>query len=85
MAKYKYKMVQIAPMLSINEQDRKGNELAQYLEDVVNEYAAAGWEFDRVDTFTEEIIAKPGCFGGKSEDLKKHKASYVASFRKRIE
>ncbi|WP_245601145.1 hypothetical protein WMO13_06505 [Ignatzschineria larvae DSM 13226] len=85
MAKYTYKMVQIAPMLSINEKDRKGNELAQYLERVVNEHAVEGWEFDRVDTFTEEIIAKPGCFGGKSEDLKKQRSSYVASFRKEIE
>lgn len=32
-------MVQIAPMLSINERDRKGNELAKYLEAIVNEYA----------------------------------------------
>lgn len=84
MAKYTYKMVQIAPTLSVKEKERRGNELAKYLESVVNEYAADGWEFDRIDSFTEEIVAKPGCFSNKAS-LTKLRVSYVATFRKEIE
>ena len=55
--KFKYRMVQIPRTIVVSA--RKGKEAARYLEDVVNEYAAEGWEFYRVDEIGVQV--NPGC------------------------
>lgn len=75
-----YKMVQIPPNIAVDMKAHKGNEAAAYLEGVVNEYAADGWEFYRIDSIGVQL--KPGCFdvlGGKKEENSQY---YVVSFRK---
>ena len=58
---YRYKMVGIAPGLLAETKDDPSDEAAKYLEDVVNEYARAGWEFHRVDHL--DVAQKRGCLG----------------------
>jgi hypothetical protein len=76
---YKYKMVQVPPNISVRAKDNKSGIAAQYLEDVVNEWAAQGWEFQRVDTIG--IEERPGCFGRSKVKFMQY---YVITFRKEI-
>ena len=51
---YKYKMVQIPPNVIVNAKKvSKDRAAAVYLENVVNEMAQDGWEFQRIDGFVE--------------------------------
>jgi len=77
---FEYKMVQIPPNIAVNMKAHKGNEAAAYLEGVVNEHAADGWEFYRIDSIGVQL--QPGCFdalGGKKAENSQY---YVVSFRK---
>ncbi|AXW87884.1 hypothetical protein AU509_12470 [Lonsdalea britannica] len=74
---FQYKMVQIPPNISVKAKDNKQGIAAQYLEDVVNDYAQDGWEFQRVDTIG--IEERPGCFGPSKIGVVNH---YVITFRK---
>lgn len=48
---YKYKMVQIPPNVIVNAKKvSKDRAAAVYLENVVNEMAQDGWEFQRIDS-----------------------------------
>lgn len=76
---FQYKMVQVPPNISVRAKDNKSGIAAQYLEDVVNEWAAQGWEFQRVDTIG--IEERPGCFGGSKVKFMQY---YVITFRKEI-
>lgn len=77
---YEYKMVQIPPNISVQMKKHKGNEAAAYLEGVVNEYAAKGWEFYRTDSIG--VALQPGC-GGILQGKKEEKSLYyVITFRK---
>ncbi|WP_061324026.1 DUF4177 domain-containing protein [Serratia rubidaea] len=76
---YQYKMVQIPPNISVKAKDNKHGVAAQYLENVVNEYAQEGWEFQRVDTIG--IEERPGCFGGNKQGVVNY---YVITFRKEV-
>ncbi|MGM3160493.1 DUF4177 domain-containing protein [Dickeya undicola] len=78
---YKYKMVQIPPNIIVNARKvDKDNAAAHYLEQVVNEKAGEGWEFQRIDTIGVE--EQPGCasllFGKKNGPVN----YYVITFRK---
>jgi len=77
---YEYKMVQVPPNISVEMKKHKGNEAAAYLEDVVNEYAEQGWEFQRIDTIGVEL--KPGCFGALSGKKEEYGQYYVITFRR---
>ena len=63
---YTYKMVQIAPNIQNLPRGFWGTTpdssqlAAAYLEKIVNEWAAQGWEFHRVDSLG--ITENPGCF-----------------------
>jgi hypothetical protein len=76
---YQYKMVQIPPNISVKAKDNKNGIAAQYLENVVNEFAQEGWEFQRVDTIG--IEEKPGCFGSNKLGVVNY---YVITFRKEV-
>ncbi|WP_431642433.1 DUF4177 domain-containing protein [Enterobacter mori] len=76
---FQYKMVQVPPSISVRPKDNKSGIAAQYLEDVVNEWAAQGWEFQRVDTIG--IEERPGCFGGSKVKFMQY---YVITFRKEV-
>ncbi|MBC8065898.1 MAG: DUF4177 domain-containing protein [Chlorobia bacterium] len=64
-------------------------ETAKYLEKIVNEHAALGWEFYRIDKFTATESAGCGCLGfllsvfGRATD--REIPHYVATFRATVE
>ena len=76
---WRYKMVQIPPNIEVQEGSTTRGVAATYLERVVEEHAAFGWEFHRVDELG--VIVNPGCltllFGGKSELSR----DFVVTFR----
>lgn len=77
---YEYKMVQIPPNIEVEAKKHKGNEAAAYMETVVNDYAAEGWEFYRVDSIGVNV--KPGCIAGLFGQKDAFATYYVISFRK---
>jgi len=77
---YVYKMVQVPPNIEVQASKHRGNEAAVYLQNVVNEHAAQGWEFHRVDTIGVSI--KAGCFDALSGKKDSTANYYVISFRK---
>jgi len=63
MAKYKYKTVPFSG--NTQEKDKtKGTTLAFQLDDLINKFADAGWEFDIVDSLT--ISISNGCLASFS-------------------
>jgi hypothetical protein len=76
---YEYKMVQVPPSISVAETSPSGNEAAIYLEATVNEAAAAGWEFLRVDSIGLNV--KPGPLGSLGANPG-HQIRYVITFRR---
>ena len=77
---YEYKMIQVPPNIVVKEKGQKGNEAAHYLQTLVNEQVAEGWEFYRVDTVG--VVTPAGCLAslfGAKETLKDY---YVVTFRK---
>lgn len=77
---YIYKMVQVPPNIEVQASKQRGNEAAAYLEQVVNEYAAGGWEFYRIDSIG--VSVKAGCFGVLSGKKDSTASYYVISLRK---
>ena len=78
---YEYKMVQIPPAISVRGAE-KGQEAAQYLQDLVNQMAKEGWEFYRVDDFG--VVIQPGCLGtllGRKPELWYY---FVVTFRRPV-
>lgn len=77
--RYQYRMVQLAPIVTIEHGKQKGNEAALYLQNIVDDHAKQGWEFYRIDTIG--VAEKPGClaglFGAKATAIE----YYVATFR----
>jgi hypothetical protein len=55
---YTYKMVQVPSQIQVTGKDR-ANAAANYIEGVVNQAAAAGWEFHRIDQIL--VLENPGC------------------------
>ncbi|MFO5548663.1 DUF4177 domain-containing protein [Klebsiella pneumoniae] len=80
---YKYKMVQIPPNVIVNAKKvSKDSAAAVYLENVVNEMAEDGWEFQRIDSIG--VQGQPGCgslFGGKQIGPVNY---YVITFRQEV-
>jgi hypothetical protein len=78
---YEYMMIQMPPTIAIKAAQYRGNEAAAYLQELVNQQAAAGWEFYRVDTVG--VVVQPGClasllFGRRAD----HVEYYVVTFRR---
>jgi hypothetical protein len=64
--RYVYKMVQAAEHIVAAEETLKGNEAASYLEKLVNDHAAQGWEFYRIDEMLASV-SSPALFGTRSQ------------------
>lgn len=79
---YEYRMIQLAPTISVDARKEMGNEAAIYLESIVNEQAKQGWEFYRVDTIG--VVTKPGCLGSLFGAKETAIEYYVATFRKPV-
>ncbi len=77
---FEYKMVQIPPNIAVEMKSHKGNEAAAYLETVVNQYAADGWEFQRIDSIGVDL--QPGCFDALKGKQAEKSIYYVITFRK---
>jgi len=77
---YTYKMIQVPPTISIQAKGQTGTEAADYLESVVNDKAAKGWEFVRVDSIGVRI--DPGCLWGLLGQGPSEAVYYVVTFRK---
>lgn len=77
---YEYKMVQVPPTIVVKERQLRGQEAAYYLESIVREQAANGWEFYRVDTIG--VVTKPGCLGGLLGAKEVLREYYVVTFRR---
>ena len=75
-----YKMVQIPPNVQVAAKSAKGNEAATYLETLANEYAAQGWEFQRVDEVG--VVTNPGCLASIFGARQSVTLYYVVTFRK---
>ncbi|MFP3350122.1 hypothetical protein R0K04_01760 [Pseudoalteromonas sp. SIMBA_153] len=73
-------MVQIPPNIAVQMKAHKGNEAAAYLETVVNKYANAGWDFQRVDSIGVQV--QPGCFDALRGKKAVDSSYYVITFRK---
>ena len=76
---YAYRVVQIPANIQISRKHFQGGEAASYMESVINEHAAQGWEFYRVDQIGVQV--NPGCLGAllgrEASELK----YYVITFR----
>jgi hypothetical protein len=79
---YEYQMVQVPTTLQVYNESQVGNVGSQFLSRLVGDWAAAGWEFYRVDTVG--IRVNPGClsllFGGQV----KYVEVYVVTFRRPV-
>lgn len=75
---YEYKMVQVPPNI-IAKRKNIQTAAADYLQEVVNQYAQQGWEFFRIDDFSTEESA--GCFSGGKSTMRFYK---VITFRREI-
>lgn len=73
-------MVQIPPNIAVQMKAHKGNEAAAYLETVVNKYANAGGDFQRVDSIGVQV--QPGCFDALRGKKAVDSSYYVITFRK---
>ncbi|MFW6174790.1 MAG: DUF4177 domain-containing protein [Chloroflexota bacterium] len=58
---YQYRMIQIPPNVSVQGSDQR-TAVASYLQQLANEQAREGWEFQRVDAIGVQV--NPGCLGG---------------------
>lgn len=76
---YEYKMVQVPPNIQVEQKDYQGGEAAAYLEEIVNAWAAKGWEFYRVDSIGVQV--KPGCLASLSNKEAETNLYYVITFR----
>ena len=79
---YRYRMVQVPPTIPVSKSQQE-TAAAEYMENIVNEQAAEGWEFYRVDEIGVNV--QPGCLssilGRKSETV----TYYVLTFRQTSE
>ena len=76
---YVYRMVQVPPTI-VARQSESASAGATYLERVVNDMVAKGWEFFRVDTIGVQV--PPGCLGALLGQQTSVQTYYVISFRR---
>lgn len=75
---FRYKMVQIPAGILIARS--RGQEAAEYLQTIVDEWAATGWDFYRVDAIA--VAVKPGCLGAMFGQKPTTLPYYVVTFRR---
>jgi len=76
---FTYKMVQIPPTILVKSSIQQGTEAASYLESVVNQHAAEGWEFFRIDSVG--VQTQPGCLASLFGHGPSEVTYYVITFR----
>lgn len=74
-----YKMIQL-PFVTVAEGIPITEQAAVYLEGIVNRWAAAGWEFYRIDSVGVRVV--PGCLGSLFGMVPKDRLLHVVSFRR---
>jgi hypothetical protein len=82
-ASYEYGMIQIPPNIHLSTNRNDGQEAARYLQNIVNEWAAKGWEFFRVDTVG--VYTPPGCLASLLGAQASYVQHYVVTFRRQIQ
>ena len=76
---YEYRMVQIPRDLSVKMGKAEGV-AAEYLQALVNDVVAKGWEFYRIDNLT--VTEKPGCLGALFGQKEIYHSVGVVCFRR---
>ena len=86
---HEYRMFELNQGLQLDVTGKAGagvRAAADYLETFVNEQAADGWEFYRLDTFSVTETERSGCYritlGFFGEVRYSHRDIYVATFRR---
>lgn len=81
---YVYKMIRIAPNLSVTQNSKvdHGTLVAKYLENHINKFSVSGWEFFRIDTFNVHEL--PGCWLFGESPTGKTTSHYVVTLRRKI-
>jgi len=64
---YDYQMVQIPSAIEVHSGREQGNEAASYLQSLVNQYSAQGWNFYRVEEIG--ILSRAGCLASLLADI----------------
>ena len=78
---YDYYMVQLPSVFPVeNDTVVTGTEIANYIQSCANEFAAAGWEFYRIDTMS--MMVNPGCLGGLLGSPAQHMQYSIITFRR---
>jgi hypothetical protein len=72
-------MVQVPPNIEVSKK-RRGDAAAAYLEGIVNQQAADGWEFYRTDSFGVEVPS--GCLAALFGKRASYSNYYVITFRR---
>jgi hypothetical protein len=75
-----YKMVQVPQTIQLAEGTSMKGNAAAYLQELVDEYAAQGWEFYRVDPVG--VFVAPGCLSALLGFTGVMRNYYVVTFRK---
>jgi len=73
-------MVQVAPNVRIEFEADGSRVLADHFQRVVDQEAAAGWDFYRTDPFY--VVESPGCLGALFGGKDVSRMHYVATFRR---
>lgn len=73
-------MVQIPSGIAVGAKYHRGDEAAEYLEELVNGYAAEGWEFYRIDQM--DVQVRPGCLGALLGKKREENLYYIVTFRR---
>ena len=76
---YDYTMVQLPPNIEVRGRSN-GQEAAQYLQNICNQYANEKWEFYRVDTVG--VMVSPGCLATLFGQRASFFNYYVVTFRR---
>jgi hypothetical protein len=81
--RWKYEMVQIPPNVAVSESADAIGVAANYLKRIVEQYAALGWEFYRIDQIG--VSVNPGCLLALLGERQSSKIYYVVTFRIPVE
>ena len=76
---YQYKMIQVPPEIPIRGAERQAA-AANYLQNLANEQARGGWNYQGVDMIGAEI--SPGCLGALFGRSKEYAHFFIVTFRR---
>lgn len=76
-SEYVYKTVPINLALTVK--NHNASKMASFFESFINEHAASGWDFFRIDSLV--VAERKGCLNILGSD--EQRIQYIATFRKR--